>query len=116
MPLTEIQFPKHASFASQNKIMVAQPSKDKGAITIICGKNHSGKSYILKRVHRIVLKRNDLLSSTDQPIERENSDDIFCNFSQGEAMIAPAMLITKISLITDLSKGPRPDRNQITRT
>ncbi|MCR8556910.1 AAA family ATPase [Mucilaginibacter sp. BJC16-A38] len=105
MPLIEIQFPKHAKFASQNKIIVAQPAKDKGAITIICGKNHSGKSYILKRVHRIVLKRNDLLSSTDQPIDRENSDDIFCNFSQAEAQIAPAMLITKISLITDLSKG-----------
>ncbi|HEY2581973.1 MAG TPA: AAA family ATPase [Mucilaginibacter sp.] len=106
MSLTEIQFPKHAEWVQQNKIIVAQPARDKGAVTVICGKNHSGKTYILKRVQRIVLKRNEMLDKEqDRGVLRETADDIFCNFSDERAKIDPVILITKIAAITELSKG-----------
>ena len=106
MALISVQFSSNRNAATKNNLEIALPALDSGAITVICGKNHSGKTYIAKRIHRCIVKRNKKLNEeTDVPIERNSVDNIYCEFSSKLEKIEPTVLITRIANITDLIKG-----------
>lgn len=88
-----------------NLISIAAPSKDSGAITVICGKNHSGKSYMLRRIQRNVVSRNQLIKK-GLVVEAEvvSTDDIGCYFIGSEGPLS-SVYVSNILNIAKLARG-----------
>lgn len=103
--IKSVQFSSNRNTDVINNIIVAPSTKEKGSISIICGKNHSGKTYITKRIHRCIAQRNEALSSNyEQDITRKGVNNIYVEYLPKVKEIN-AILISRIGLITDLIKS-----------
>lgn len=103
--ITTVQFSSNRNTSERHNIDIAPSALDKGSITIICGKNHSGKSYIVKRIHRSISQRNEQIKENPNkeyyifPV-----DNIYTHYDNPNTPIN-SILIYRIALITDLLKG-----------
>ena len=102
MSLESVQFSGRRTSIGGNTLEIAKPSEVSGSITVICGRNHSGKSFILKRIHRCILKMNENLN---QNIESNNSsiqiDNVTCKFNK---KLDESMSVVMICDVSDITK------------
>lgn len=102
--ITSIQF-QSIKKSEVNQMDIALPAKDSGAITVICGRNHSGKSYLLRRTQRTIVMRNEELKKAKRKeIDQLNTDDIYCSFSPSNEPVA-SVFISNILNIAKLTRG-----------
>lgn len=103
--IKSVQFASNKNASVKNNIEIAQPAKDRGSITIICGKNHSGKTYISKRIHRSINQRNlEINKNPNVNLLRHGVDNIYTEYNEGNNLIS-SILITRIANVTDLMKS-----------
>lgn len=100
-----VQFASNQNSTLRNNIEIAQPSKDGGSLTVLCGKNHSGKTYIVKRVHRSISQRNkEIEINPEIIITRHAVDNIYTEYSVDSNPIN-SVFVTRIANITELLKS-----------
>src|SRR5690606_25756618 len=88
-------------------IELSFPTEHKeNAINVICGKNRTGKSHILKRVYKAIVKFNNNLD-TDNPIEYNfsNEDDIRIYVQKSNEKFGNAIYIGDIGNLKNLARG-----------
>jgi len=109
MTLDTVQFSGKRTSIGINTLEIAKPSGILGAVTIICGRNHSGKSYILKRIHRSILKLNEEIEANNNPINNSiQIDNVTCRFGEIMNESLSSVLICDVSYITEMMKDVSP--------
>lgn len=109
MTLESVHFSGKRTSIGINSLEIAQPLKGRGTVTIICGRNHSGKSYILKRIHRSILKLNENIDASNNPINYLiQIDNVTCKFSNENIESLSSVLICDVSYITEMMKDVSP--------
>lgn len=98
--IKSVQFASNRNSTIKNNIVIAPPARDRGSITIICGKNHSGKTYITKRIHRSITQRNEDLANNKEESIIHTVDNINVEYSPNIREIN-AILISRVDKITD---------------
>lgn len=109
MTLESVQFSGKRTSIGGNTLEIAQSSGISGSVTIICGRNHSGKSFILKRIHRCILKLNDDIEGNKVPINYSiQIDGVTCKFSRKINEPISVVMICDVSDITEMMKDVSP--------
>lgn len=103
--ITSVQVSSKRKSGNQNKVEIALPSKDSGSITVICGRNHSGKTYTVRRIHRSIWQRNEAIEEKpDEPYLRHGVGTIYVEYAPNTGQIN-SILVARVENITELLKS-----------
>ncbi len=104
--IKSIQFSSNRNSEILNNVIIAPPSADRGSISVICGKNHSGKTYIVDKLQKCIFKRNEQLEiNPDTAIYRNDVDKVYVDYCSNQHQIIKSVFVPRISKITELIQG-----------
>ncbi len=103
--IKSVQFSSNRNTEIKNNIDVSESNFEEGSITLICGENHSGKTYIIKHINRSIFDRNrKIKENPNNEYFNFSSSNIYVNYTEPKNIIS-SVYIQRFSLITNHLKS-----------